>query len=287
MTLTRPSHIARTALGGAALLLAALLLEWYLVFHVGFVGRLDASIYHGFLGLSVHAHVTAAATAIASLCNPDPFVFLAAIPVLAALARRRPLIAAAIVLILAGANLTTEALKPLLAAVRPGGLPGWQVLPGSWPSGHATASMSLALCAVLAAPARWRPFVAALGAGFAIAVCYSFLTLGWHYPSDALAGLLVASIWTLIAVAGVSVIDGRRGTAARRAFARPAPGHALVPSALAAGAVVVLAALAAGLHPAAVGDYARAHRAFVAGALALGAVAMSVPAGVMLTIRRR
>ena len=81
--------------------------------------------------------------------------------------------------------------------------------------------MSLALALVLAVPARRRPLAAALGAVFAVAVSYSFLTLGWHYPSDVLGGFLVAVIWAQLALAGVFV-----GTRARRAGRRrhgPAP----------------------------------------------------------------
>ena len=105
--------------------------------------------------------------------------------------------------------MTTQLLKPLLAEPR-------SVLPGdiavgaiSWPSGHATAAMSLALCSVLAAPARLRPAVAALGAVFAVAVSYSFLTLGWHYPSDVFGGYLVATAWTLLGIAALLAVRGR------------------------------------------------------------------------------
>ncbi len=279
--------IARKALIVAAVLLGLLVLEWYLVFHVSSVGHLDATAYQGFLGLAAHPHVSALATRIASLCNPDRYVFLAIVPVLLALLRRRAVVAGAIVVILAGANLTTEVLKPLLAAVRPDGLPAGHLLPGSWPSGHATASMTLALCAVLAVPRRRRPLVATLGAGFAVAVCYSFLALGWHYPSDALAGLLVASIWTLLGVAGISVLDARRrGSSSELPEGSLSAGRALAPSALAAGAVLVLGAIAAALRPGAVAAYAHDHHAFIAVALSVGAAALLLPAAVLLAIRR-
>jgi membrane-associated phospholipid phosphatase len=278
--------IARRALAGAAGLLVLLVVEWYLVFHVRAIEHLDATAYYGFLGLSTRPHVSAVALRVANLCNPVPYVFLAAVPVLVALLRRRPLVAGAILLILVGANLSTALLKPLLAAVRPDGLPVWQVFPGSWPSGHGTASMSLALCAVLAAPRRWRPYVAALGAAFAIAVCYSFLTLGWHYPSDAFAGLLVASIWTLFGIALVSILDARRTTGVERRTPAPAVGRALMPSVLAAGAFVLIAAIIVLLRPEGVAAYIGGHHAFLAGAAALAAAALSLPAGVMLTMRR-
>jgi membrane-associated phospholipid phosphatase len=276
---------ARTALIAAGGLLCLLVLEWYLVFHVGSVDRLDASAYDGFLGLSMHPHVTRAAELIANLCDPFPYVFLAAVPVIVALRRRRTLLACTIVLILVGANETTEVLKPLLAAPRPDGLPLWQILPGSWPSGHATASMSLALCLVLASPSRWRPYVAVFGAAFALAVCYSFLTLGWHYPSDALAGLLVASIWTLLGVAWFSVVEARRRHPSATTV-QLKPATTLTPSVLAAFGALVLVAVVALLHPHGLADYARFHAAFVVGVIAIGVAALSIPAVVLMAIRR-
>jgi hypothetical protein len=210
---------------------------------------------------------------------------LATIPVIIAVSRRRLLLACAIVLILAGANETTEILKPLLAAPRPDGLPVSRMFPGSWPSGHATAAMSLALCMVLAVPSRLRPYAAVLGAAFALAVCYSFLTLGWHYPSDALAGLLVASIWTLLGVAWLTVVDARRHRQVDRT-AQLAVTKAVTPSLFVVCAAAALAGVAILVRPEGVAAYARLHAAFIAGAAALGVTALSVAAGVLLTIRR-
>src|SRR5205085_11232822 len=104
-----------------------------------------------------------------------------------------------------------ELLKPLLAHPRAASLLGGRAPVGaaSWPSGHATAAMSLALTYVLAAPGRLRPVVAALGAAFAVAVSYSFLTLGWHYPSDVFGGFLVATVWTLSGIALLFALRAR------------------------------------------------------------------------------
>src|SRR5207237_1135091 len=74
----------------------------------------------------------------------------------------------------------------------------------SYPSGHATASMSLAFAAVLVAPAAWRPVVAALGALFSLAVCESILLLAWHFPSDVLGGYLVATSFACLVVAALA-----------------------------------------------------------------------------------
>ena len=115
-----------------------------------------------------------------------------------ALARRAPRIAIAVAVILLGSNLTTQLLKPALALPQP--FPGIDT--ATWPSGHATAAMALALCLQLVVPARRRPLTAALGGLFVVGVAYSVLILGHHEPSDILGGFLVAGTWTGLVVAG-------------------------------------------------------------------------------------
>ena len=174
---------AAQALLGAAIGVALLAITWVLAFHVGVFERADRAILSGFGDLSQHRHVSTVATFIAELCNPKPYVYLAAIPVAVALIRRRGWLAVAICAILLGANETTQLFKPMLAQARVASVWGVNaVFGGSWPSGHATAAMALALCCVLAAAPRWRPWVAAGGAVFAIAVCYSFLSLALALP---------------------------------------------------------------------------------------------------------
>lgn len=274
---------------GAAAGIALLFFTWYAAFHIGVFKRADQTILRGFGDLGQRPRVDSIANFIAKLCNPQPYVYFAVLPVAAALARRRTWVAVAIGAILLGANATTELLKPLLATPRVSTLLGGALppAPASWPSGHATAAMSLALCSVLAAPSRLRPFVAALGAAFAVAVSYSFLTLGWHYPSDVFGGFLVAGTWTLLGVAAIFTIDARRhsapaGDRAHRLSIRGAlgpPAAAVAGSALIAG-IVILA------RPHAVVAYARAHESFVVGAGAIGALGLALATGLMLALRR-
>src|SRR5581483_2369613 len=61
-----------------------------------------------------------------------------------------------------------------------------------------------------AVPARLRPAAAALGASLAIAVGYSVVAGGLHYPSDVLGGFLMAATWTLAVVAGLLAAEQRR-----------------------------------------------------------------------------
>ncbi len=289
---------AAPCLAGAAAGVTLLVLTWFLAFHVGFFRHADESAFAGFTSLQDRAHVSALATFIANLCNPHPYIYLAAIPVVVALLRRRPGLALGIAAILVGANVTTELLKPMLAHARFGDVfgAGTEELPASWPSGHATASMSLALTAVLAAPPRWRPAVAALGTAFALAVSYSFLALGWHYPSDVVGGFLVAAVWTLLGAAALFAAQDWRvrrrlanGRTTAEALTLPRvrlPLRAVLTPSVAvlvgAAAVVALAALA---RPHSAIAFARSHEAITIGAPALGAVAIAIATGVLLALR--
>ncbi|MGO9976503.1 MAG: phosphatase PAP2 family protein [Solirubrobacteraceae bacterium] len=278
---------ARIALLGAAALIGLLLATWLATFHVWAVERADALIYNGFHDLQQHPHVWSVANALANLCDPRPYVVLCMLPLSIALLRRRFTLAATILVILVGANETAQVLKPLLASPRPSWLLATgPIAPGSWPSGHATASMALALCVVLASPARLRPLAAALGAAFAVAVSYSFLTLGWHYPSDALGGFLVATIWTLLGVAGLDSFEARPRRDGRReptgslttTEALTVPATALFGTLLAAGLIVLA-------RPDDVLSYAGTHTWFVVGAAAIGAMALTLSTAVMMTLR--
>jgi membrane-associated phospholipid phosphatase len=144
--------------------------------------------------------------------------------------------------------------------------------------------MSFALCAVLAAPARLRPLVAAVGAAFAVAVCYSFLALAWHYPSDVLGGFLVATTWTLLAVAVLLALPQRQ-LAVASASKTPA-WRALGPSAAAVIGAGGLALLVAVARPHAVVSFARSHELFIIGAAAIALVAVALATGLMLAVRR-
>lgn len=278
--------LARRALWGALALCALLILLWVAEFHVAAVQRLDARIFNGFFGLGQRPHVGGLASFIAGLCDPSRYVFLCVAPLAIALWRRRYLLAAVIAATLLAANATTEVLKPLLASPRPGGVTIHHVSEVSWPSGHATAAMTLALCIVLACPPHRRPYAAALGAAFAVAVSYSFLSLGWHYPSDVLGGFLVASIWTLLAVATYTRYRDRHGRSTEPHSAAPPTAEALAPSAVMLSATLLVVGLVAAVRPAPVVDYVRAHIVFVAGAGGIGALAVVLSTGFALALGR-
>ena len=276
------------ALIGAGACLILLLITWYVAHYVGVVKRADVSILNGFAQLH-RPRLDSVTNFVAQLCDPRPYVVLAAVPVLVALTRGRPRVAITVGAIMLAANETTQLLKPLLAAPRD--TVAWNpITNASWPSGHATAAMSLALCAVIAVPARRRPVVAAVMSGFAIAVCYSFLELGWHYPSDVLGGFLVATTWTLLGAAGLSLYEARHPRAARNQGASDRPAFSISEALTPAAALLLTGAILVGLillaRPHAVLDYARAHETFVIGAAAIAAVGLTLASGLMLMLRR-
>jgi hypothetical protein len=62
--------------------------------------------------------------------------------------------------------------------------------------------------------------------------------------------------------------------------------EALTPPAAALAAVLIAAALVLAVRPEAVLQYARAHTSFIVGAAGLGALALALATGVMMTLRR-
>jgi membrane-associated phospholipid phosphatase len=244
---------------------------WLLAFQTGAGARLDSSVLGGFTGLR-GSRVEPLGNAASHLADPIPFAVLALVLVSIAVARHRPRHALVVAVVLAGANVTTQLLKPLATVPRPADGPPLAPLADAWPSGHSTAAMALALCFVLVAPARWRPLAAAAGGVFAVAQAYGLLVMGWHYPSDVVGGFGVAAGWLALGVAAVRVATGRSEESrlsGRTVFA-PAAGAALAGAALAAGAVL--------LRPARALAYAQEHTEFVAAAVVLGAAGLALAA---------
>jgi membrane-associated phospholipid phosphatase len=274
---------ARLALSGACIGVLLLVAIWYAAHQIGFVRHADASVLNGFVGLG-RPRLDRLTNAVAGLCDPKPFVFLAAIPVLVALLRGRPRVAITLAVILLCASETTELLKPLLAGPRDP-VTGVSLSEASWPSGHATAAMSLCLCMVIAAPARLRPAVAAVMAAFAVAVSYSFLELGWHYPSDVLGGFLVATVWTLLGIAALALFEQRRSPAVADVPVRFSLTEALRPPAVLAAGILLLAAVIVVARPHQVIAYAHHHTWFVAGAAVIAVLGFSLASGMMLMLR--
>ena len=119
-----------------------------------------------------------------------------------ALVRRRPRDAVAALAVVAGANLTTQLFKALLAHPRFQAILGVeQVGANSFPSGHTTAVASIAIAFAFVVPRERLAAAALIGAGLVVAVGCSVMALSWHYPSDVVGGILVAAGWGFAALA--------------------------------------------------------------------------------------
>lgn len=198
---------AAGALWVAALCVLGLTLTWVVSALVPAAQVKDAVALHDFTLLG-GPHVDTLANALLALLDPLLFTIWALALVLFALAGGRPRVAVAIALVMGLAPLTAEVLKPLLAHPHVN-IDFTQVGAASWPSGHSTAAAALALCAVLVAPRRWRPTVAAAGAVFTVAMGVALLIRAWHMPSDVIGGYLLAALWMALATAGLRGAERR------------------------------------------------------------------------------
>jgi membrane-associated phospholipid phosphatase len=240
----------------------------------------DGWAVEGFLNLQ-RPRLDSLASHVAHLANPVPFALMTIGLACVALYRRRPRHALAAIVLLGGASAVAQTLKILLEHERTHDFLGKaQLGAAAFPSGHATASMSLAMAAVLVAPAAWRPLVALVGALFALAVSESIMLLAWHFPSDVVGGFLVATASALMVLAALRAADERWPERTGRVAAKRAVGG----MDLARSAVVVAAFIGAallGVAIAAAGEpfsYASHHTTAVAAIVGVAVMAAVLPA---------
>jgi membrane-associated phospholipid phosphatase len=204
----------------AALCLAGLAVTWVVAALVPVTHVRDAQTLYDFTRLG-RPRVDLLANRMLNLLDPGLYTVWAVALLSVALVRGRLRLALALAFVLPLAPLSAEALKPLLAY--PHAYTGVKyVTAASWPSGHATAAMTLALCAVLVAPYAMRPLLAALGTVFVLGVGCSLLILAWHMPSDVVGGYLLAALWISLAIAILRATDPRRPALSRRGRSSPA-----------------------------------------------------------------
>ncbi|WP_169333350.1 phosphatase PAP2 family protein [Demetria terragena] len=117
-----------------------------------------------------------------------------AVCVIVALSRQRYNLAAAAIVLVAGANISTRVLKKVV-------IERTDSMPNTLPSGHTTVAVSLGLAAVIVAPAAWR-WVVVPFAGFVGTFVGAGTVVGqWHRPSDAAAAVAVCMVWSALALA--------------------------------------------------------------------------------------
>ena len=240
-----------------------------LVSHAGH--QRDSAILYGF-SLLWRDSKNEQLRVIARIPDPVPYAILGCLCIGVGLVRRRYWRAGAVAVLLLGTGATTHLAKHALSTPRVSQWLGpWgQVGNATFPSGHATAAMTLALCAVLVSPPAHRATVALFGGAFAIAVGYATLALTWHYPSDVVAGYLVAGLWVSLTIAVLQRVEH-----AEPEPARPPPWEPLV---LLGGVVAVVAAAVVALEAHAVSYYAQQRPTAVVGALLIAALAMTLVA---------
>jgi membrane-associated phospholipid phosphatase len=274
------------ALWSAAAFAALLALAYF----VGPARWLDNAALHGFTAMS-NERVDGIASAVAHLCNPLPYALASLVVIAIAVKARGPRTAAAITIFIVGANATSQLLKPALAYHREIWDSNWHMYnlrDGAFPSGHATAAMTLSVVALIIVPRPYRPLVAALGTVFTIAVSFALLILHWHFPSDVVGGYLVATAWGLLTFAALRALNERwpeSGTVRQAARdALPAPAAATVMKAALAATVVAGLVAASRAHQ--IAAFADRHTAATAVASAI-AVAAAVLLAAVVSISSR
>jgi membrane-associated phospholipid phosphatase len=239
-----------------------------------------------------HTSVSALADRLVAIGDPAEVGLIGIALALIAVARGRPRLALGVFVLLAATSVGSQILKALLAHPRPGHpTAAGPVGPEAFPSGHATAAMSLALAAVIVAPRRLRPLVAAVGGVAALAVGVSVVVIGWHFPSDVVGGYLLAAGTSLGVVAAVRAADARWPARHGRrlvsgAVARVAELGMGAATALGA-AVVALFALAAITRLPQLAEFASQHKAVVLVVPAMAAAGVALIAAVTATLSRR
>ena len=158
----------------------------------------DAEMLHGFTGL-YGASVGPEIRILARIADPLPYGLMGLLCIGVAFSRGRRWTAMSVAVVLVATGATTQALKHLLDQPRYAAWVPWDPMANQWPSGHATAAMTLALCAVMVVPSAWRAVTALVAWGATVGLAYATLALTWHYPSDVLGGYLVAGLWTSLA----------------------------------------------------------------------------------------
>lgn len=154
---------------------------------------------------SVEAHqstdLTRLALAATSLAGTYGTPAVVGVVLLVMLARKRYLDAATFLAAVGGAQLIESILKPIFAVARPEVFPHLAHAGGfSFPSGHAVRGTAMfgflaGLLVVTRPRSVWRWVLAALCVAVAVAICWSRVYLGVHWPTDVAAGAVASAGW--------------------------------------------------------------------------------------------
>jgi membrane-associated phospholipid phosphatase len=213
----------RAPLAGCLTCSAGLLFVALLAYGTSTMQRLDARVLDRFIA-SPGSHAESLASAIVPAGDLAALLLMVALACAIGLARRRPRQAAAALVVVAGANLMTHALKVLLSTH-----PRLQTILGAeqfrwdgFPSGHVTAVASVVVAFAFVVPRRLLPVAVVVGVGLVTAMGWAVLALNWHYPTDVLGAIFVVGAWGFAVLAGLRALEGRRYRRTPQLGRRPA-----------------------------------------------------------------
>ena len=149
-------------------------------------------------------HIVQAFIWISELASETTIIGLTAVAIILLVRRRKwPAISGLIISVL-GSTAVVLVLKYLVARVRPAGIAAYQESGFSFPSWHATSVVAfygfiLFLMWEALTPLQRKIKLAAVGI-IILAVGFSRLYLGVHYPSDVLAGYLLGGLFVWLGI---------------------------------------------------------------------------------------
>jgi membrane-associated phospholipid phosphatase len=269
------------ALLGLAAAAAAGVAALYLVAVRTTVGQRIDDAARGNLGDAGWSRAREATSDLLDTISVTSLALLGAAIMAIALARGRPRLAIGAGVLVLGANVTTQVMKAGLS--RPD-LVSTPLAPQSYPSGHVTVAMSLAMALMLVAPPALRWPATLVGCAYAMGVGVAVIALDWHRPSDVVGAYLVCVAWTALVAAALAAAGRRELGASDRPPSRAAraAGAALV----AAGAVVAAALAASASARLDLLRVADDRTAFVAAAVVCALACAGLCAAVALLVQR-
>lgn len=210
MTAFNPSRATRAAswLTFLAVLCAAMFVLTYEVAVHTTRGRLlDGASLRG--AVDSRSSVTIAIERLLDVVSVASLLGAVIVIALIALVRLRRELALGAVVVLLGANGSSQVLKRFVLERPDLGL--YESTPStlnSMPSGHSTVAFSVAVALVMVLPVRLRAAVAGFGVLYASVAAVATLSAGWHRPSDSLAAFFVVGFWA--SLVGAALIAHHR-----------------------------------------------------------------------------
>lgn len=251
---------------------------------------IESAAYNGFVSLGGWADTVSAK--LVRLGDPVPVALMAVLLAAIGFASGRGRVAVLVLALIAVTSVSSQVLKAVFGHTVEVAVVGDVTGPDSFPSGHATAAMALALGAVLVVPRRAAAAVALVGGLLAFGVGASTVALGRHHPSDVLGGYLLSTTWTLALLAALTEANRRFPAGDARAAIGVGPAieritARVLAAAGAAGLIVVIAGAAVlATDPSGPADFARAHPASIVVAAAVALAAVALPTAMSAVVRQ-